>query len=45
MAFAGIQPSDVLPFIGAQLAGALAATFLFRWLVPNLLIYYTRTKF
>lgn len=34
--FAGIQPSDVLPFIGAQLAGALAATFLFRWLVPNL---------
>jgi glycerol uptake facilitator-like aquaporin len=34
--FAGIQPSDVLPFIGAQLAGALVATFLFRWLVPNL---------
>src|SRR6202050_4948514 len=34
--FAGIQPSDVLPFILAQLAGALVATFLFRWLVPNL---------
>jgi glycerol uptake facilitator-like aquaporin len=34
--FAGIEPLDVLPFIGAQLAGALAATFLFRWLVPNL---------
>jgi glycerol uptake facilitator-like aquaporin len=33
--FAGIQPSDVLPFVGAQLAGAMAATFLFRWLVPN----------
>jgi glycerol uptake facilitator-like aquaporin len=33
--FAGIQPSDVLPFIGAQMAGASAATFLFRWLVPN----------
>jgi len=34
--FAGIQPSDAPPFIVAQLAGALAATFLFRWLVPNL---------
>ena len=34
--FAGIQPADVPLFIGAQLAGALAATFLFRWLVPNL---------
>jgi len=34
--FAGIQPSDVMPFIGAQLAGALAATFMFRWMVPNL---------
>src|SRR5580658_10036893 len=32
--FAGIRPSDVAPFIGAQLAGALAATFLFRWFVP-----------
>ena len=34
--FVGIRPSDVLPFIGAQLAGALVATFLFRWLIPNL---------
>ena len=34
--FAGIQPSNVPLFIAAQLAGALAATFLFRWLVPNL---------
>ena len=33
--FAGIRPSDVAPFIGAQLAGAVAATFLFRWLVPH----------
>lgn len=34
--FAGIQPSDVPLFIVAQLAGALAATLLFRWLVPDL---------
>jgi glycerol uptake facilitator-like aquaporin len=34
--FAGIRPSDVPPFIAAQLAGALAATLLFRWLIPNL---------
>jgi len=34
--FAGIRPSDVPGFIAAQIAGALAATFLFRWLVPNL---------
>lgn len=34
--FAGIRPSDVPPFIVAQLTGALAATFLFRWLIPNL---------
>ncbi len=34
--FAGIQPSDVPLFIVARLAGALAATFLFRWFVPNL---------
>jgi glycerol uptake facilitator-like aquaporin len=34
--FAGIRPSDVPWFIGAQLAGALGATFLFRWLVPDL---------
>ncbi|MGA9392440.1 MAG: MIP/aquaporin family protein [Candidatus Sulfotelmatobacter sp.] len=34
--FAGIQPSDVPLFIMAQLAGALTATLLFRWLVPVL---------
>ena len=34
--FAGIRPADVLPFIGAQVLGALSATFLFRSLVPNL---------
>jgi glycerol uptake facilitator-like aquaporin len=34
--FAGIQPSDVPLFIMAQLAGALTATLLFRWLVPDL---------
>ena len=34
--FAGIRPADVPLFVVAQLAGALAATFLFRWLVPSL---------
>jgi glycerol uptake facilitator-like aquaporin len=34
--FAGIRPSDVPLFIVAQIAGALCATFLFHWLVPNL---------
>lgn len=34
--FAGIRPSDVPGFIVAQLAGATAATLLFRWLVPAL---------
>jgi glycerol uptake facilitator-like aquaporin len=34
--FVGIRPGDVLGFIAAQIAGALAATFLFRWLAPNL---------
>ena len=33
--FAGIRPADVPGFVAAQLAGALAATLLFRWLVPN----------
>jgi glycerol uptake facilitator-like aquaporin len=33
--FAGIEPSDVPLFIAAQLAGGLAATLLFRWLVPS----------
>lgn len=34
--FAGIRPADVPAFLAAQLAGALAATLLFRWLVPRL---------
>ncbi len=34
--FSGIQPSDAPGFIAAQLAGAAAATLLFRWLVPTL---------
>jgi glycerol uptake facilitator-like aquaporin len=34
--FSGIRPVDVPGFILAQLAGALAATALFRWLVPGL---------
>jgi glycerol uptake facilitator-like aquaporin len=32
--FAGIRPADAPAFIAAQLAGAWAATALFRWLVP-----------
>jgi glycerol uptake facilitator-like aquaporin len=34
--FTGIRPADVPGFIVAQLAGAAAATLLFRWLVPSL---------
>jgi glycerol uptake facilitator-like aquaporin len=34
--FAGIRPLDVPAFVAAQLAGAAAATLLFRWLVPSL---------
>jgi len=34
--FAGIRPSDVPWFVSAQFLGGLAATLLFRWLVPNL---------
>ena len=34
--FAGIRPTDAPGFVVAQLAGAFAATFLFRWLVPSL---------
>jgi glycerol uptake facilitator-like aquaporin len=30
--FAGIRPGDVLPFVGALVAGGVAATGLFRWL-------------
>jgi glycerol uptake facilitator-like aquaporin len=33
--FAGIRPADAPGFIAAQLAGAAAATGLFRWLVPG----------
>ena len=33
--FAGIRPADVPGFIVAQLAGAAAATALFRWLMPG----------
>jgi glycerol uptake facilitator-like aquaporin len=33
--FAGIRPQDAAPFIAAQLAGALAATLLFRWIAPE----------
>ena len=33
--FAGIRPADVPGFVAAQLAGAGAATVLFRWLVPG----------
>lgn len=32
--FAGIRPADAAPFIAAQLAGALAATYFWRWLSP-----------
>ena len=34
--FAGIRPADVPAFVAAQLAGAAAATALFRWLAPSL---------
>jgi protein-tyrosine-phosphatase len=34
--FSGIRPGDAPAFIAAQIAGAIAATFLFRWLVPLL---------
>ena len=34
--FARIRPVDAPPFIAAQIAGAFAATILFRWLVPSL---------
>jgi glycerol uptake facilitator-like aquaporin len=34
--FAGIRPADAPGFIAAQLAGAAAATALFRWLSPAL---------
>jgi len=34
--FTGIRPADVPGFIAAELAGAAAATVLFRWLIPAL---------
>jgi glycerol uptake facilitator-like aquaporin len=34
--FSGIRPADAPRFMAAQLAGALAATFLFRWFAPGL---------
>ena len=34
--FAGIRPDDAPIFIAAQFTGGIAATFLFRWLIPNL---------
>jgi glycerol uptake facilitator-like aquaporin len=34
--FAGIRPADVPLFVAAQFVGALAATLLFRWLVPTI---------
>ena len=34
--FTGIRPADATPFVAAQLAGAFAATLLFRWLIPLL---------
>jgi len=34
--FSGIQPADVPGFVAAQMAGAIAATLLFRWLSPSL---------
>lgn len=34
--FAGIRPADVPGFVAAQFIGAIAATFLCRWLIPAL---------
>jgi glycerol uptake facilitator-like aquaporin len=34
--FAGIRPADAPGFIVAQLGGAMAATLLFRWMLPSL---------
>jgi glycerol uptake facilitator-like aquaporin len=34
--FSGIRPVDVPYFVLAQFAGAIAATFLFRWLTPGI---------
>jgi len=37
--FVGIRPTDAPLFVVGQLAGALASTLLFRWLVPNLAVH------
>ena len=34
--FAGIRPIDVPLFVAAQFVGGIAATLLFRWLIPSL---------
>jgi len=34
--FAGIRPADVPGFVVAQIAGAFAATAVFRWLEPSI---------
>ena len=34
--FSGIRPADVPGFVAGQMAGGIAATVLFRWLVPAL---------
>lgn len=34
--FVGVRPIDAPGFVAAQLAGAVAATLLFRWLAPSL---------
>lgn len=34
--FSGIAPANVAPFVAAQLAGAISATLLFRWLLSSL---------
>lgn len=34
--YTGIAPMDALPFVAAQLSGAVVATILFRWLLPAL---------
>lgn len=39
--FAGIRPADAPLFIVAQLAGGIAATLLFRWLLPQ---FHSTTK-
>jgi glycerol uptake facilitator-like aquaporin len=36
--FAGIRPQDVTGFIVAQVAGALAATYVFRWIMPGIAV-------